>query len=153
MPINRTYRSVAAGLISVAVAVLLAACPSQENDHTLSAGPRPMPVAHGDQLDTAMPVVTARPRPVPTTRPHRASRSAPRASRCGSLDDVKRMESHGNYRAENRSSTASGAYQYLDSTWNGYGGYARASDAPPEVQDRRAQEDWAAGKQRQWAVC
>lgn len=98
---------------------------------------------------------------VPTTRvvrapKARASRSAPRrrgGGRCGSLEDVKRMESGGNYAAQNRSSSASGGYQYLDSTWNGYGGYRRAKDAPPEVQDQRAREDWAAGKQRQWVVC
>lgn len=45
------------------------------------------------------------------------------------------------YGAQNPSSTASGAYQFLDSTWRnvsaraGHAGYSRAAHAPPEVQD------------------
>lgn len=67
------------------------------------------------------------------------------------LEDItrwqRRAESSGKYNALNRESagnTASGAYQYTDSTWNGYGGYKKALYAPPEVQDRRFAEDIAA---------
>jgi len=71
-----------------------------------------------------------------------------------SLEYIKSKESGGRYTATNKSgSSASGAYQYLDSTWNGYGGYKRAKDAPPSVQDQRAASDHAAGKQSQWSVC
>ena len=56
------------------------------------------------------------------------------------LATIRSMESGSDYTAEARLSTASGAYQFLDSSWGGYGGYARAKDAPPEVQDAKAAE-------------
>lgn len=57
---------------------------------------------------------------------------------------IKQKESTDNYQAinkERKGNTASGAYQYTDATWNGYGGYPKAALAPPAVQDRRFQED------------
>jgi len=43
-------------------------------------------------------------------------------------------ESGGNPVAQNPVSTASGLFQDLDTTWNGYMGYAHAKDAPVAVQ-------------------
>jgi hypothetical protein len=57
------------------------------------------------------------------------------------LETIRTLESGGDYQVRARGSTASGAYQFLDSTWNGYGGYAHAADAPPAVQDARAADD------------
>jgi hypothetical protein len=54
------------------------------------------------------------------------------------LATIRTLESGGDYTAAASSSTASGAYQFLDSTWGGYGGYRRATDAPPAVQDAKA---------------
>lgn len=42
-------------------------------------------------------------------------------------------------------SGASGLYQFMPGTWDGYGGYANAADAPPEVQQQKFNEVWAGG--------
>jgi muramidase (phage lysozyme) len=58
------------------------------------------------------------------------------------LDTIKTRESGGNYQAQAKGSSASGAYQFTDSTWQGltkkYGigaEFAKAKDAPQQVQD------------------
>lgn len=59
------------------------------------------------------------------------------------LEAIKVCESGGDYTAQNPTSTASGAYQFLDSTWQSMdaaAGYSRAADAPESVQDAAAIE-------------
>ena len=54
--------------------------------------------------------------------------------------------SPGSYTAQNPYSTASGRYQFLDSTFQSLDaaeGYSRAADAPPAVQDAAARELYA----------
>lgn len=60
---------------------------------------------------------------------------------------IRHHESNDNYTAinhDNPGNTASGAYQYTDPTWAGYGGYHSAALAPRAIQDQRAQADIAA---------
>ena len=57
------------------------------------------------------------------------------------LDTIRTLESGGRYQVGPNKAGASGAYQYIVSTWAGYAGYAEAYLAPPEVQDARAQAD------------
>lgn len=67
--------------------------------------------------------------------------------------NIVERESHGNYGACNESSGACGAYQALDSTWDGYAGYGSACDAPPAVQDQWAAEAYAQSGCDPWGGC
>lgn len=65
--------------------------------------------------------------------------------------EIVERESGGNYGSCNESSGACGAYQALDSTWDGYAGFTSACDAPPDVQDQWAAEARAARGCAPWA--
>ena len=55
------------------------------------------------------------------------------------LATIRTIESGGDYTARNTGPTASGAYQFLDSTWANYGGVPHAWQASAAVQDARVQ--------------
>ncbi|WP_051063074.1 M23 family metallopeptidase [Ilumatobacter nonamiensis] len=57
------------------------------------------------------------------------------------LATIRHLESRDNYLAPPNAGNASGAYQFIRSTWNNYGGYEHAYLAPPAVQDERAALD------------
>lgn len=62
-------------------------------------------------------------------------------------------ESSGVWTAQNPTSTASGGFGYLNSTWSNHRGYLRARDAPPWVQWERFLQTWNGGAGRQhWAA-
>lgn len=51
-------------------------------------------------------------------------------------------------------SGASGKWQFMYGTWDGYGGYENAADAPEYVQDQKAREVWAGGAGcSAWSAC
>lgn len=56
------------------------------------------------------------------------------------LRTIRTLESGSNYTARATGSSASGAYQFIDGTWENYGGYRSAADAPPPIQDAKAAE-------------
>ena len=57
------------------------------------------------------------------------------------LATIRYLESRGDYTAPPNKGRASGAYQFITSTWNNYAGYPDAYLAPPEIQDERAAAD------------
>lgn len=58
---------------------------------------------------------------------------------------VMNRESRGNPQAVNESSGAAGKWQFMPGTWNNYGGYSSASQAPESVQDAKARQVYAGG--------
>jgi hypothetical protein len=54
------------------------------------------------------------------------------------LATIRAIESSGDYAAQSRGSSASGAYQFIDSTWRSLGGSGHAKDASAAEQDARA---------------
>ncbi|MCU1370815.1 MAG: transglycosylase, partial [Ilumatobacteraceae bacterium] len=80
--------------------------------------------------------------------PAPAPAAEPATGRCGGdLPPcyVMMRESGGNIRARNPSSSASGKWQFIASTWAGFGGYSEAYLAPESVQDAKARALWANG--------
>ncbi|MEX2043317.1 MAG: transglycosylase family protein [Patescibacteria group bacterium] len=116
----------------------------------------PAPVSPDDAPDldpiVVEKVVKVQPEPQPVVQQPVQRQSSGGGGGCG-LDTIKQRESGGDYRAQNPNSSASGAYQVIDGTWGGYGGYKRAGDAPASVQDKFAQSLYAKHGSQPWVVC
>lgn len=67
---------------------------------------------------------------------------------------IRKYESGGNYQAQNPTSTASGAYQFLDSTWQAVTGLpGRAMNYSPAQQDAAFYKLWDNGRgANQWVT-
>lgn len=63
---------------------------------------------------------------------------------------IAACESGGRYDARNRRSTASGKYQFLNTTWAGRYGVKRAYLATPEQQEQAAMELYVASGLQPW---
>jgi hypothetical protein len=59
----------------------------------------------------------------------------------------------GNDYTKNTGNGYFGAYQYSNATWNKYAGFARADLAPAEIQDAKAQADFARRGASPWPHC
>ncbi len=75
---------------------------------------------------------------------------APCSAPSPALGWIAWCESKCNPTNHNPTSTAAGKYQYLDTTWNDYGGYPTADAAPEYAQDQRAAADTAGGNYSAW---
>lgn len=141
---------VAALLLAVAVGAVIFAVVSVKNDVQVLPSETSTVTFSVSVTKTPSPAptvtVTKKPKPAPTvtvTREVVVTRSKPRTGVDAFLACVRAHESDtaGGYKAENPYSTASGAYQFIDSSWQaysrmaGYSGWSHASYAPPSVQD------------------
>jgi hypothetical protein len=105
-------------------------------------------VAYHDALVAQQAAAAARP---VATHGSGTYASAPGNGRCGgNLPPccVMERESRGSLTAHNPRSSASGKWQFVNSTWNNYGGYPTAASAPESVQDAKAAQVWAGGRGR-----
>jgi hypothetical protein len=127
-----------------------------------------------EQTTTTLPVApsTTTSAPLRTTTTQRASRSssAPRQTtttaaapatvgeyglptqlrRIGGCESTGRPDGPLVWTAHNRTSGATGAFQYLRSTWNHFAGFIDAMLAPPSVQLDRALSDYRSQGTRPW---
>ncbi|TDT18007.1 hypothetical protein BDK89_3621 [Ilumatobacter fluminis] len=86
---------------------------------------------------TTAPATTTTTTTVPEAPPTALGISAPQELR-DILLAIRIVESGQRYEIGPNKGGASGAYQYIDSTWGNYKGYPKAYLAPPHVQDERA---------------
>ncbi len=104
------------------------------------------PITMPDPAPTTAPI-TASPDTPPTVAPPTTPAPAPKRvvvypkQMANILATIRYLESRGEYLVPPNKGGASGAYQFITSTWDNYGGHRDAYLAPPEIQDERAAAD------------
>lgn len=98
------------------------------------------------------PIVRTEVRLVPVSTPKQTSPTPIKVAGSDFFARLRQCESGGNY-ATNTGNGYYGAYQYDRSTWNNYGGYSTADQAPPSVQDEKARQDYARRGGSPWPTC
>jgi hypothetical protein len=118
-----------------------ASAPPDATTTTTTTAPAPAPTTPAPP--TTAPVGVPAPgstTPPTTSPPAPAPRNIPVVSTqiAHILATIRYVESRGDYDAPPNRGRASGAYQFITSTWDNYAGYSEAYLAPPEIQDERA---------------
>jgi hypothetical protein len=76
---------------------------------------------------------------------HKTHKTTRKVGLSGIASCIAKYESGGNPRAQNPHSSASGLFQFIDGTWNHFGGYARAMYAPVSIQLQKFYIVWNGG--------
>ena len=123
---------------------------------TAPATTAPPTTAAPTTTSTTTTTVHVHPAPAPTPPPVVAPTPAPPAAPAGALPSIlvaiRGCESGHDYTARNPRSSASGAFQFIDSTWRAYGDsrWSRAYLAPRDVQDAAALRLYRASGTSPW---
>ena len=147
------------GVIAVAAVLALSATTTvvasadQESADTVPVKPETTTTTTPTTTTTTTVAPTVIPTPIPSTpipsTPIPSTPIAPAPQNIAIYPDeignvmatIRYMESRGQYGIPPNRGNASGAYQFIGSTWANHGGYAHAYLAPPHIQDERAALD------------
>jgi hypothetical protein len=159
-PSIRCYSPVArVGVIAIATVLALSAATNvvatnvlastdQQSADTIPVGPETTTTTVAPTvIPTTIPWTTAPSTTVPITVTSTTIAPAPQniaiyPDEIGNvMATIRYMESRGQYGIPPNRGNASGAYQFIGSTWASHGGYAHAYLAPPHIQDERAALD------------
>ena len=159
-PSIRCYSPVArVGVIAIATVLALSAATNvvatnvlastdQQSADTIPVGPETTTTTVAPTvIPTTIPWTTAPSTTVPITVTSTTIAPAPQniaiyPDEIGNvMATIRYMESRGQYGIPPNRGNASGAYQFIGSTWANHGGYAHAYLAPPHIQDERAALD------------
>jgi len=169
-PVVRVLSAIGACALPAALVTIGATDPGPEPHRTVHRGE--MAAANHDPVRFLPPTTAATivepAEAVPVTPTTGRPQRAPRTSRPSAVpvaagrgcsfagptppDYIRQRESGGDYTARNPSSTASGAWQMLDTTWHAMGGTGSAANASPAEQDCRAAMLWAQSGSSPWAA-